>query len=150
MVVVQPGHRHGQVHLDPVRPPASPAAPGDQPGQGTRPRAAIPGRPGRPGGTAPGADHPGEPAGPYSERLAAGDRILLYTDGMTDGRGACGVPFGVTRLAGFVIRCTAAGLPAPETLRRLGQAIAGYQDGRLSDDATAVLFKWPRGGQQAP
>jgi hypothetical protein len=35
---------------------------------------------------------------------------------MTDGRGAGGIPFGVTRLAGFVIRCIAAGLPAAETL----------------------------------
>ena len=101
-------------------------------------------------GAAPGAGHPGEPAGPYSEQLAAGDRILLYTDGMTDGRGVGGVPFGVTRLAGFVARCTAARLPAGETLRRLGRAVSRYQGGRLSDDATALLLEWQPGTQPAP
>jgi hypothetical protein len=99
---------------------------------------------------APGAGHSGEPAGPYSEQLAAGDRILLYTDGMTDGREAGGVPFGVIRLAGFVTRCTAAGLPAAETLRRLARVISGYQGDRLSDDATAVLLEWQPRTQPAP
>jgi hypothetical protein len=99
---------------------------------------------------APGADHPGEPAGLYSEQLSPGDRILLYTDGMTDGRGARGIPFGITRLADVVTRCTAAGLPGAEILRRLGQAIAGYQGGRLSDDATAVLLEWHPRTRPAP
>jgi hypothetical protein len=33
-------------------------------------------------------------------------------------------------------------LPAPKTMRRLNHAIVEYQQGRLRDDATAVLIEW--------
>jgi hypothetical protein len=78
----------------------------------------------------------------YSEQLQPGDRILLYTDGVTEGRAADGKQFGLERLGDFVIRNSATGMPAPETLRRLNRAIVGYQHGRLSDDATTVLVEW--------
>jgi serine phosphatase RsbU (regulator of sigma subunit) len=77
-----------------------------------------------------------------AERLEPGDRILLYTDGVTEGRAADGTPFGVQRLADFIIRHSSALLPAPETMRRLNRAIVDYQQGRLRDDATAVLIEW--------
>jgi serine phosphatase RsbU (regulator of sigma subunit) len=81
-------------------------------------------------------------APPYTERLEPGDRVLLYTDGVTEGRAADGVPFGLRRLADFIIRHNSALLPAPETMRRLNHAIVEYQQGRLRDDATAVLVEW--------
>ncbi len=76
------------------------------------------------------------------EKLEPGDRVLLYTDGVIEGRAADGTPFGLRRLADFIIRHSSAGLPAPETMRRLNQAIRDYQHGRLRDDATAVLLEW--------
>jgi serine phosphatase RsbU (regulator of sigma subunit) len=77
-----------------------------------------------------------------TERLQPGDRVLLYTDGVTEGRAADGTPFGTRRLSDFIIRHGSAGLPVPETMRRLNQAILDYQHGRLRDDATAVLVEW--------
>ena len=80
-------------------------------------------------------------APPYVQELAPGDRLLLYTDGVTDGRAADGTPFGLERLADLVRRSTAH-LPAPEAMRRLNHAILDYQHGRMRDDATAVLIEW--------
>jgi serine phosphatase RsbU (regulator of sigma subunit) len=77
-----------------------------------------------------------------TEKLEPGDRLLLYTDGVTEGQAADGVPFGSERLADFIIRHSSAGLAAPETMRRLNRAILDYQHGRLRDDATAILVEW--------
>jgi hypothetical protein len=77
-----------------------------------------------------------------AETLEPGDRVLLYTDGVTEGRAADGTPFGLDRLADFITRHSSALLPAPETMRRLNHAILDYQRHRLSDDATAVLIEW--------
>jgi serine phosphatase RsbU (regulator of sigma subunit) len=84
-----------------------------------------------------------------TERLEPRDRILLYTDGVTEGRAADGTPFGPQRLADFIIRHSSALLPPPETMRRLNHAIVDYQGGRLRDDATAVLIEW-QPGQPGP
>ena len=78
----------------------------------------------------------------FAERLEPGDRILLYTDGVTEGRAADGTPFGLKRLTDFVIRHSSALLPPPETMRRLNRAIVDYQQGRLRDDATVILVEW--------
>jgi len=78
----------------------------------------------------------------YTERLEPGDRLLLYTDGVTEGRSADGTPFGLDRLSDFIIRHSNGGIPAPETMRRLNHAISEYQRGRLQDDATIVLVEW--------
>jgi serine phosphatase RsbU (regulator of sigma subunit) len=77
-----------------------------------------------------------------TERLEPRDRILLYTDGVTEGRAADGSPFGAGRLSDFIIRHSDAEIPAPETLRRLTRAITEYQHGRLLDDATIVMVEW--------
>ncbi len=78
----------------------------------------------------------------HTERLEAGDRILLYTDGITEGRAADGSQFGVERLIDFIIRHSRDGTPAPEMIRRLHHAISDYQHGRLIDDATIVMLEW--------
>ena len=90
------------------------------------------------------AEHPdaGAPAPVYTERLEPGDRGLLYTDGVTEGRSADGTPFGLDRLSDFIIRHSNDGISAPETMRRLNHAISEYQRGRLQDDATIVLVEW--------
>jgi anti-anti-sigma factor len=78
----------------------------------------------------------------YTEQLQPHDRLLLYTDGVTDARTAEDRMFGLARLGDFVIRHSAEGLPAPETLRRLNRTIVDYQQGRVRDDATVVLLEW--------
>lgn len=94
------------------------------------------------GSRPPGGAPPGAPAAVHTERLQPRDRILLYTDGITDGRSAAGTQFGLDRLADYVIRHSNDGISAHETLRRLNHEIVAYQNDRLSDDATIVLVEW--------
>jgi serine phosphatase RsbU (regulator of sigma subunit) len=111
-----------------------------------RPPLGLDGLAGRPRRAADGGDPPGaQPSPVYTEQLEAGDRVLLYTDGVTDGRAADGTPFGVDRFSDFIIRNSNEGTPVPETLRRLNQAITEYQQDRLYDDATIVLIEWMPG-----
>ncbi|WP_372462703.1 PP2C family protein-serine/threonine phosphatase [Streptomyces solaniscabiei] len=76
------------------------------------------------------------------EQLEPGDRILLYTDGVTETRDRHEREFGLQRFTDFIIRHHADGLPVPETLRRLMQAILDHHDGQLSDDATVLCLEW--------
>ncbi|MEU1880741.1 PP2C family protein-serine/threonine phosphatase [Streptosporangium sp. NPDC020072] len=76
------------------------------------------------------------------EQLEPGDRVLLYTDGITEARGRTAQEFGLQRFVDFVVRHDAAGLPVPETLRRLTHAVLDYHGGRLQDDATVLLVEW--------
>ncbi|WP_411112095.1 PP2C family protein-serine/threonine phosphatase [Streptomyces sp. c-19] len=78
----------------------------------------------------------------HSQRLQPGDRILLYSDGVTEARSPEGDLYGEERLADTVIRATAAGAPAPEALRRLIQGLRQHQDHKLRDDATILLTEW--------
>jgi hypothetical protein len=88
------------------------------------------------------ADADGNRIPVHTARLEAGDRILLYTDGITEGRAADGTPFGVERLSDFVIQHSNDGSPAPEMIRRLHHAISDHQHGTLIDDATIVMVEW--------
>jgi Stage II sporulation protein E (SpoIIE) len=83
------------------------------------------------------------------EQLEPGDRILLYTDGVIEARTAAGEFFTADRLAEFLERESAGGLPTPETLRRLRHAILAHQRGQLQDDATALLVEWRRDSELA-
>ncbi|MFD5589098.1 PP2C family protein-serine/threonine phosphatase [Streptomyces sp. NPDC127063] len=74
--------------------------------------------------------------------LQPGDRVLLYTDGVTEARTHDGELFGLQRFADYVIRATASGELAAETLRRLIHSILDGQAGRLRDDATIMMFEW--------
>jgi serine phosphatase RsbU (regulator of sigma subunit) len=76
------------------------------------------------------------------EKLEPGDRILLYTDGVTEARDEHGEFFGLGRLADFVTRVSSAERPAPETMRQLSRAVLDHQSGTLQDDATTLLVEW--------
>ncbi|HEX7744190.1 MAG TPA: PP2C family protein-serine/threonine phosphatase [Micromonosporaceae bacterium] len=75
-------------------------------------------------------------------RLQPGDRLLLHTDGVTEARNAKGEMFELSHLADLAARHIGSRLPAAETLRRLGHAVADHQDGPLRDDATLLLVEW--------
>ena len=87
-----------------------------------------------------GIDDPA--AGVAEHVLEPGDRLLLYTDGVTEARTPGGDRFGLDRLVGLAEQHERAGLPAPETLRRLAHAVIGHQDGPPADDATLMLVQW--------
>jgi serine phosphatase RsbU (regulator of sigma subunit) len=77
-----------------------------------------------------------------TEHLEPGDCVLLYTDGVTEARAPDGSFFGEQRLADLIVRHLAAGLPAPETMRRVIRALLEHQTGRLTDDASLALLQW--------
>lgn len=79
------------------------------------------------------------------DALQPGDLLLLYSDGLTEARLEGDQRMGVDGLRQFVEREAAAAQTAPETLRRLRQAIVGAHPGRLDDDATALVVEWKRG-----
>jgi serine phosphatase RsbU (regulator of sigma subunit) len=81
----------------------------------------------------------------HVEQLEPRDRVLFYTDGVTEGHTTGGTPFGVERLGEFVIEHTNAGTPAPEMMRQLNHEIMAHQSGELRDDATVVMVEWRPG-----
>ncbi len=82
-------------------------------------------------------------AEPEETSLEVGDRLLLYTDGVTEARSRGGDDrFGVDRLVELTERCMAERLPAPETMRRLAHTVLAHQGGRPADDATFLLLEW--------
>ncbi|MBB4710884.1 hypothetical protein BJ965_000766 [Streptomyces luteogriseus] len=71
-----------------------------------------------------------------------GDRVLMYTDGVTEARAESGGQFGPEQFAGYIIRATATGEPASETLRRLIHPTLDSSPDRPRDDATILMLEW--------
>jgi serine phosphatase RsbU (regulator of sigma subunit) len=82
------------------------------------------------------------------ESLQPGDMVLFYTDGLTESRRPDGRLFTADRLAEFIERQASSGEGAPDTLRRLREAIIERGEGTLRDDATAMLLQWRSGGER--
>jgi serine phosphatase RsbU (regulator of sigma subunit) len=78
------------------------------------------------------------------EFLEPGDRLLFFSDGVTEARDSDGNEFGLARLLDLAERHVAARLPVAETLRRLSHAVLDHQRGVLQDDATLLLLEWTR------
>jgi sigma-B regulation protein RsbU (phosphoserine phosphatase) len=69
--------------------------------------------------------------------LAPGDRIVLFTDGLTEARNAADDEFGEPRLLDAAVRHRACSAPALQA--RLTDEVATFTGGRLQDDATLIV-----------
>ncbi len=78
----------------------------------------------------------------HREALEPGDRVLLYTDGVTEARKPDGSFLGIQGFTDSIIRATAAGELAAEALRQLIHSLVEGQDDVLTDDATILLLEW--------
>ncbi|MFF8914258.1 PP2C family protein-serine/threonine phosphatase [Streptomyces sp. NPDC015032] len=74
--------------------------------------------------------------------LGPGDRLVAYTDGITEARRPGRGEFGLDRFLDFITAHLADGMSIPETLRRLIHSILDYHRGQLNDDATVLLLHW--------
>jgi serine phosphatase RsbU (regulator of sigma subunit) len=70
--------------------------------------------------------------------LAAGDTVVLYTDGVTDARGPDG-HFGAARLTAVLEMLI--GLPPARIVDRIDRAIAAYRTGDPTDDSAIVAIR---------
>ncbi|MFJ5231147.1 PP2C family protein-serine/threonine phosphatase [Kitasatospora sp. NPDC088391] len=78
-----------------------------------------------------------------SEReLRRGDRVLCFTDGLVEERGAGGEQFGEEQLIDWVDRIERTGSGVRATVRALSHALKARRGGRTSDDATLFLIEW--------
>jgi phosphoserine phosphatase RsbU/P len=71
-------------------------------------------------------------------RLSAGDRLLLYTDGVTEAANDAGEEFGADRLASLLARQSDG--PLPEQYGNIMASVRGHADGIFADDATLMLI----------
>ncbi|MBA2636799.1 MAG: serine/threonine-protein phosphatase, partial [Solirubrobacterales bacterium] len=71
-------------------------------------------------------------------RIAAGERLVLYTDGLTDRRRASGEPIGVEGFRAAVR--AAAPTSAAATVRALEDAVVAASSQPLDDDATLIVL----------
>jgi hypothetical protein len=74
--------------------------------------------------------------------LQRGDRVLFYTDGITESRSTEGSFFGDDRLIDFLVRAALEDLPVQETVRHLSESVIEFNDVGLADDATMLLLEW--------
>lgn len=77
-----------------------------------------------------------------NEPLQRGDRVLFYTDGISESLAPDGTRFGQDRLADYLVRATLDGLPGAETVRRLSAAVGTHVGKGLNDDATMLLVEY--------
>jgi sigma-B regulation protein RsbU (phosphoserine phosphatase) len=71
-------------------------------------------------------------------QLAAGDRVLLYTDGITEAMNAAGEEFGEARLRELLIKHRA--LDAEALQARIMAAVSEFCGGHFQDDATLLIL----------
>jgi len=92
---------------------------------------------------------PGAGRAVHETVLEPGDRVLLYTDGVTEARRGQD-EFGLDRFTDFIIRSAAGGHQPAEILRLLIHDILDHHDDKLNDDATILLIEWRPERRTAP
>jgi sigma-B regulation protein RsbU (phosphoserine phosphatase) len=81
------------------------------------------------------------PAAEYEQAdvsLGAGDRLVLFTDGLTDARDSSDSEFGEARLLDAAVLHRACSAPALQA--RLAETVSAFTGGRLQDDATLMVL----------
>ena len=81
------------------------------------------------------------PAGTYESgtvSFGAGDRVILYTDGITEARSETDEEFGDERLLSMAVEHRACSAPALQA--RLVDAVATFTGRRFTDDATLIVL----------
>jgi len=81
------------------------------------------------------------PEGSYEQAqvtIRSGDRLVLYTDGMTDACSPADEEFGEERLVSEAV--TNRGCSAPALQARLADSVASFAGGRFQDDATLIVM----------
>jgi len=81
------------------------------------------------------------PDGAYEqERITtqSGDRLVLYTDGITEARNAADEEFGEAQLIDLVVANRACS--APSLQARVAGAVASFSESRFRDDATLIVM----------
>jgi len=73
------------------------------------------------------------------------DRVLFYSDGVTEARPTGGAQFGVQRLIDDTEEFMGSSLPVAEVLRRLVKRLRQHRGAELEDDATLVFLEWQPG-----
>jgi PAS domain S-box-containing protein len=99
-------------------------------------------------GTVESVDCAGRVLGPFPElhavdrvvRLAPGDTLLLYTDGVTEARGPAGF-FGEERLRETL--CSCVGNNADDTAKALERTLNEFHGGKPRDDIAFVVLRVP-------
>ena len=72
-------------------------------------------------------------------QLAAGDILILYTDGVTEAENAEGEEFGESRLIETML--AQRHLPVPSLLETIVATVQKFSDGEQADDITLVLAR---------
>jgi serine phosphatase RsbU (regulator of sigma subunit) len=75
--------------------------------------------------------------------LEPGDRLLFYTDGLTEARAPDGSLFGEARLVDTIERACSDTHPPAEAVRRLMRALGEFRNHEWHDDASIVMVQWP-------
>ncbi len=76
------------------------------------------------------------------EVLQPGDKVLFYTDGVTEARSADRREFGSERLGDLFVRAALDELPIAEIGRRLSRAVREHCSDELADDAATVILDY--------
>ncbi len=94
--------------------------------------------------------------------LLPGDRLVLFTDGITEATSDAGTTYGEARLVDLLLATRS--IPPAETVRLVTSDALSHRAGQLNDDATVVVLDWhgpterdraltalrPRSGNLAP
>jgi len=81
------------------------------------------------------------PDGAYEQgqtALGEGDRLVLYTDGITEVTDAAGEEFGEARLVDLVVKNRSCSAPALQA--RLAETVSQFSNDRFVDDATLIVL----------